>query len=173
VQRMGQLIEDLLKLSRIKRAGLTLAETDLSELCGRILGGLAAADPHRRVAVTVQPGLTALADGRLLQVLAENLLGNAWKFTSRIPEARIEVGGIALPDGKAFFIRDNGAGFDMSYGHKMFQPFQRLHRVEEFEGTGIGLAIVQRIVQRHGGRVWAEGEPGKGACFFFSLAAQD
>jgi light-regulated signal transduction histidine kinase (bacteriophytochrome) len=173
VQRMGQLIEDLLKLSHINRAGLTLAEADLSELCRKILGNLAAADPQRRVEVVVQPGLTAQADGRLLQVLAENLLGNAWKFTSRNAEARIEVGGIPHHGGKAFFIRDNGAGFDMAYVHKLFQAFQRLHRVEEFEGTGIGLAIVQRIVHRHGGDVWAEGETGKGACFFFSLGAQD
>jgi light-regulated signal transduction histidine kinase (bacteriophytochrome) len=173
VRRMEQIIEDLMNLAHINRAELNLAEADLSGLCGEVLGELAAADPSRRVEVTIQPGLTAQADDRLLRVMLENLLGNAWKFTSKRQEARIEVGATADPDGgRAFFIRDNGAGFDMAYQDKLFRTFQRLHRGDEFEGTGIGLAIVQRIVHRHGGKVWAEGELGKGAGFFFSLGTQ-
>ena len=168
--RMGQLIEDLLKLSQLNRAQLNLVEADLSGLCGNVLGQLATADPDRRVDVSIQPGLRVRADGQLLRVMVENLLGNAWKFTARCEAARIEVGRTAHPEeGGAFFIRDNGAGFDMAFRDKLFQPFQRLHRKDEFEGTGIGLAIVQRIAHRHGGMVWAEAEPGRGAAFFFRL----
>jgi len=166
VRRMGQLIEDLLGLAHIGRTELDLEDIDLSALCARVLGDLAAEDPQRQVQVAIQPDLRVRADSRLLQVVVDNLLGNAWKFTSRTPAPRIEVGG---GDG-AFWVRDNGAGFDMAYAHKLFQAFQRLHRVDEFTGTGIGLAIVARIVHRHGGRVWAEGAPGAGAGFFFTLA---
>jgi light-regulated signal transduction histidine kinase (bacteriophytochrome) len=122
------------------------------------------------VQVAVQPDLRVRADARLLQVVVENLLGNAWKFTARSAEARIEVGGGEVGGTRAYWVKDNGAGFDMAYVHKLFQAFQRLHRVDEFTGTGIGLAIVARIVHRHGGRVWAEGAPGAGAGFFFTLA---
>jgi len=170
VRRMGQIIEDLLNLSRFSHAELNLGEADLSALCGTVLGELAGADPGRRVEAVIRPGMVVRADERLLQVLVGNLLGNAWKFTSKCPEPRIEAGEAAVPgETRVFFIRDNGAGFDMSQKDRLFHPFNRLHRNDEFEGTGIGLAIVQRIVQRHGGRVWAEGEPGLGACVFFTM----
>jgi len=172
VQRMGQLIEDLLKLSRINRSELNLEEVDVTALCTRVLDGLAEAEPERRVEWVVQPDLHLCADPRLLQVVVENLLGNAWKFTARRPEGRIEVGSSLHPEwGSAMFVRDNGAGFDMAYTHKLFQAFQRLHRAEDFPGTGIGLAIVQRIVHRHGGRVWAEGVADQGASFFFTMGS--
>jgi PAS domain S-box-containing protein len=166
-QRMGQLIDDLLKLSRINRSELELGRVDLTALCRRVLDELARNSPERRVRVVIQPAMVLQADMRLMQVMLENLLGNAWKFTARCPDARIEVGQAA--DGRSWFIRDNGAGFEMAYVEKLFKAFQRLHANNDYEGTGIGLAIVQRIIHRHGGRVWAEAEPGAGATFFFSL----
>ena len=169
-QRMGQIIDDLLALSKLSRVEMRPAEIDLSGLCGQVLGNLAEADPGRTVATCVQPGMTVRADAGLLRVLVENLLGNAWKFTSKVAAPSIEVGETSdLDGGRAFFIRDNGDGFDMAYAGKLFRAFERLHRVEEFAGTGIGLAIVRRIALRHGGRVWAKGEPGRGAEFGFSL----
>jgi PAS domain S-box-containing protein len=169
-RRMGQLIDDLLKLSRTNRAELNVADLDLSSLCGKVVDELTQADPGRGGQVTVQPGLTVRADMALMAVVLENLLGNAWKFTARSAAPRIEVGeSITAGGARAIFIRDNGAGFDMAYVGKLFNPFQRLHATTDFEGTGIGLAIVQRIIQRHGGQVWAQGEPGQGAAFFFSL----
>jgi light-regulated signal transduction histidine kinase (bacteriophytochrome) len=167
---MGQLIDDLLKLSRINRSELDRVKVDLSGLCTKVLGELARAHPERRVEVLVQPGLSVQADRRLLLVVLENLLGNAWKFTAKCADARIEVGESTSSEGeRAFYIRDNGAGFDMVYRDKLFKAFQRLHSAEEFEGTGIGLAIVQRVIHRHGGRVWAEAELGQGAYFCFTL----
>jgi len=169
-QRMGQLIDDLLALSRIGRSDLNLEMVDLSSLAGQVLEELALAHPERRVARAVQPALRLWADPRLLRVMLENLLGNAWKFTARRPDARIEVGGPDLPGGvRGFFIRDNGAGFDLAHAGKLFQPFQRLHAANDFEGTGIGLAIVARVVGRHGGRIWADAEPGQGATFCCTL----
>ena len=169
-QRMGQLIDDLLKLSRTNRAELVLADCDLSGLCAQVAQELRLADPGRRVEFSVQPGLRLRADPRLLRVVLENLIGNAWKFTARRELARIEVGAAGVPGGEiAVGIRDNGAGFDMAHAGKLFDAFQRLHSGTDFEGTGIGLAIVQRIIHRHGGRVWAEAESGGGAAFFFSV----
>jgi len=171
-RRMGQLIDDLLNLSRINRRELVRADKDLSELCLKALEELAQASPERQVQVAVQPDMRVQADHQLLQAALANLLGNAWKFTARSGAARIEVGELPAAAGsQTFFIRDNGAGFDMAYADKLFQPFQRLHTEREFEGSGIGLAIVQRIIHRHGGRIWAEGTPGEGATFFFSLPA--
>jgi light-regulated signal transduction histidine kinase (bacteriophytochrome) len=168
---MGALIDDLLKLSKTSRAELTLSPCDLSSLCRRIAGDLAGRSPELGVEVSIQPGLSALADPQLMEVALENLLGNAWKFTSKSQEPRIEVGRtVSRREGTTFFIRDNGAGFDMAYADRLFNAFQRLHLSTEFEGTGIGLAIVQRIILRHGGRIWAEAEPGRGATFFFTLA---
>ena len=169
-RRMGQIIEDLLALSRIGRSGLNLERADLSGLAGVILEELALASPDRRVAAVVQPGLRAWAAAGLRRALLANLLGTAWNFSSRQPEARIEVGEEVLAGGeRAFFIRDNGAGFDPARADQLFPAFQRLHSAQDYEGTGIGLAIVSRVVQRHGGRVWAQAEPGLGATFRFTL----
>jgi PAS domain S-box-containing protein len=171
-QRMGLLIDDLLKLSQINRSELNMAEIDLSALCGMVCGELQRSGRERRVEVVIRPGMAARADGRLMMVVLENLLGNAWKFTARCPAPRVEAGETVSAQGeRAFFIRDNGAGFDMAYAGKLFQAFQRLHSAAEYEGTGIGLAIVQRIIHRHGGRVWAEAAPGEGAAFFFTIPA--
>ena len=168
-QRMGHLIEDLLKLSRLSRGELELGPLDLSAQAERILRDLALRDPGRTVATEVLPGLRATGDARLMTIALENLLGNAWKYTSRTAAARIEVG-LRFEEGQpAFFVKDNGAGFDMAYAGKLFSPFQRLHAAPEFEGSGIGLALVQRILNRHGGRVWAEARPDLGATFLFTL----
>jgi PAS domain S-box-containing protein len=169
-QRMGQLIDDLLALARTSRSELVLADCDLSAICHRIARDLAAAHPGRQVQVTIQPGLQAWADPGLMQVVLENLLGNAWKFTARSAEARIQVERRISPGGeRTFCVQDSGAGFEMAHSQKLFNAFQRLHPAAEFEGNGIGLASVRRIIHRHRGRIWAEGEPGKGAAFFFTL----
>lgn len=168
--RMGQLIEDLLRLSKINRAGLERVEVDLGRMAEDVLQDLATRFPDRQVQVVVQDSLRAMADGRLMQVLLENLLSNAWKFTSKTPEARIEVGRMMAAEGReTWFIRDNGAGFEPSQAARLFKPFTRLHAQTDFEGTGIGLAIVQRIVARHGGEVWAESAPGKETTFYWTL----
>ncbi|NOZ79439.1 MAG: PAS domain-containing protein [Acidobacteria bacterium] len=165
-QRMGGMIDDLLKLSRATRVEMRRQRVDLSELAHAVLDELREGDPGRPVEIEVPPGLTAEGDPQLLRLVLQNLIGNAWKFTAPRPRARIELGRL---EGGIFYVRDNGVGFDMKYADKLFGAFQRLHRQEEFPGTGIGLATVQRIVLRHGGRVWAEAEPGRGATFFFSL----
>ena len=169
-QRMGQIIDDLLRLSRIDRTELRQVDLDLSDLCRVVVNDLMQTHPERKVEVSLRPGMSVKADCDLLKAALENLIGNAWKFTSKSENARIEVGELAsTPGARTFFIQDNGAGFDMAFAHKLFDAFQRLHGTREFEGTGIGLAIVQRIIHRHGGRIWAEAEPGKGATFFFAL----
>ena len=171
-RRMGNLIDDLLKLSKTSRSELAVSDCDLSRLGSRVTGNLADLNPERRVEVFIHSGMRVQADPNLLQVVLENLLGNAWKFTARCQDPRIELGESAAPDGeRVFFIRDNGAGFDLAQAGQLFAPFQRFHAASEFEGTGIGLALVQRIIHRHGGRIWAEAEPGKGATFHFTLPA--
>ena len=170
-QRMGALIDDLLSLSRMSRTALNPRSLDLSALASTVVEDLEQGEPLRKVEVRIEAGLLVEADPGLLRQVLENLLGNAWKFTAKAAQARIEVCRETLPDGQSVFcVRDNGAGFDMAYVQKLFIPFQRLHGAHEFEGTGIGLAIVQRIIQRHGGRVWAQGAKGQGACFRFTLA---
>jgi light-regulated signal transduction histidine kinase (bacteriophytochrome) len=171
-QQMGALIDDLLNLSRVTRAELRREAVDLSALARSVLARLREAQPGREVEVAIEDGLVAQADPRLLEVVLTNLLGNAWKFTGRRPAARIEFG--AEPGGHptVYRVRDNGAGFESKYGGKLFGVFQRLHTAEEFEGTGIGLATVQRIVRRHGGRVQAEGEVDRGATFSFTLEGE-
>ncbi|HUP40682.1 MAG TPA: ATP-binding protein [Vicinamibacterales bacterium] len=174
-QRMGQLIDDLLKLSRVGRAPLDRYRANLSEIGLVVANELRRGDPERQVEVDIQDGLVADADRGLVQIVLENLLGNAWKFTrNATPSALIRFGAEAGADGEQrYFIRDNGAGFDMSYAAKLFRPFQRLHNIAEFPGTGIGLATVRRIVERHGGRVWGEGEVGRGATMYFTLPSSD
>lgn len=168
-QRMGRLIDDLLRLSRVSRAEIRLTTVDLSELAQRIAAELLEAHSDRQVDFVIPAGITARADHGLIQVVMENLLRNAWKFTGRHPTARIEFGQIPGDDEPVYFVRDDGAGFDMTYVDKLFGVFQRLHDVDQFPGMGIGLATVQRIIRRHGGRVWAEGVVEQGATFFFTL----
>jgi light-regulated signal transduction histidine kinase (bacteriophytochrome) len=169
---MAQLIDDLLNLSRVTRTEMRRGEVDLSALAGEVAENLRKAEPSRDAEIVVAPGLRASGDARLLRVVLVNLLDNAWKFTRKKPQARIEFG-LADKDGEqAYFVRDDGAGFDMAYAGKLFGAFQRLHTTGEFEGTGIGLASVQRIVRRHGGRVWAEGAVERGATFYFTLPAE-
>jgi signal transduction histidine kinase len=168
-QHMGELIDDLLNLSRISRADLRRERVDVSDLARSVLARLRDEQPERNVEVVVPNGLVADADPRLLDVVLVNLLGNAWKFTGKRAEARIEFAARVGGKPRVFFVRDNGAGFNAAYAGKLFGVFQRLHRAQDFEGTGIGLATVQRIVRRHGGRVWAEGEVDRGATFYFTL----
>ena len=169
-QHMGQLIDDLLNLSRLTRREMHREAVDLSELAERIATRLRQAQAERQVEFVVVNDLIVQGDRTLLQVVLENLLGNAWKFTGTHPRARIEFGVAEVEGQPAYFVRDNGVGFDMAYADKLFGAFQRLHTVEEFPGTGIGLATVQRIVHRHGGRVWAEGAVEQGATFYFTLS---
>jgi PAS domain S-box-containing protein len=168
-QRMGQLIDDLLDLSRVTRGEMVRERVDLSDVARKIANELGRVQSGRQVEAVIEQGLIVNGDGRLLRVVLENLLGNAWKFTRDQPHPRIELGTLEYESTPAYFVRDNGVGFDMAYADKLFGAFQRLHSMSEFEGTGIGLATVQRIIHRHGGRVWAKGEVGKGATFFFTL----
>jgi light-regulated signal transduction histidine kinase (bacteriophytochrome) len=142
---------------------------DVSALALCVGADLRSKHPERVVELAVEEGLRADGDGRLVKILLENLLGNAWKFTSKQPAARIELARVEIGSEAAFVLRDNGAGFDMAYAERLFGPFQRMHSAGEFEGTGIGLATVYRIVSRHGGRIWAEAQVGRGATFFFTL----
>jgi signal transduction histidine kinase len=169
VDRMTELIDDLLELSRISRSKLDYREVDLSELATAVSRELKSSAPERPVTFDVQPGLIACGDAGLLRVLMENLLGNSWKFTGKHQAPRIEFGKEQAGGIAAFFVRDNGAGFDMKYANKLFGAFERLHSPGEYEGHGIGLATVQRIVHRHGGRAWGQGRPGEGAIFYFTL----
>jgi len=167
---MAELIQSLLKLSKITMTELRREPVDLSGLAQAIAGQLQKVQPERPVHVEISPGITASADPQLLRVALENLLGNAWKFTSNQPAARIEVGAEAREgEEQVYFVRDNGAGFDMAKAGKLFVPFQRLHETAQFEGVGIGLATVHRIIHKHGGRIWAEAESEKGATFYFTL----
>ena len=168
-QRMGELIDDLLKLSRLSRAEMQHTEVDLSGMAREILSGYQAQEPEREVALKIQDGLAVMGDANLLKVLMENLLGNAWKFTNKTEKPIIEVGETQVEEKSVYFVRDNGAGFNMKYVDKLFGVFQRLHQMEEFPGTGIGLATVQRVILRHGGRIWAEGAVDRGATFYFAL----
>jgi PAS domain S-box-containing protein len=170
-RRMDDLITSLLDLSRITRAELRRADVDLSALALSVAGELQRANPGRAIEVAVAPGLRVEADPALMRVVLTNLLGNAWKFTEQVPAARVELGSERDASGKeTFFVKDNGAGFDERYASKLFAPFQRLHAAKDFPGTGIGLAIVQRALQRHGGRCWARSAPGAGATFSFTLS---
>jgi len=168
-QRMGQLIDDLLQLSRVSRGEMQSASVDLSAIAQTVAARLRAAQPERQVEMTIQPGLAALGDTRLLEIVLTNLFSNAWKFTGTRPTTHIEFGKTEFEGHQAFFVRDNGVGFDMAFAQKLFGAFQRMHKLSEYPGTGIGLATVQRIIHRHGGRVWAEAQVDQGATFYFTL----
>jgi signal transduction histidine kinase len=168
-KRMGELIDNLLDLARVGRHELSRTPVNLSAQAGEIRAALEEQAPERKVDWQIAPDLVVNGDPVLLKALLDNLLRNAWKFTAENPNARIEFSLCSMGGGKAFCVKDNGAGFEMAYADKLFKPFQRLHDVKRFEGTGIGLAIVHRIVRRHGGRIWADASPGKGAAFRFTL----
>jgi predicted ATPase/signal transduction histidine kinase/tRNA A-37 threonylcarbamoyl transferase component Bud32 len=171
--RMEELISDMLRLARVSKGDLRRKSVDLCAIAREICSDLCKTNPAREVEIVIPNGIRVEADPQLLAIVLENLLGNAWKFTGKRAKARIEVGTIALPDGQpACFVRDNGAGFDPEFASKLFSPFHRLHRPEDFPGSGIGLATVQRIVHRHGGRIWAESAVERGATFYFTLAPQ-
>ncbi|MEA4906110.1 MAG: ATP-binding protein, partial [Anaerolineaceae bacterium] len=170
VGQMGDLIEALLNLSRLSRAELRAGPVDLSAMAQSVVDYYRQREPERKVEAVIQPGVIVNGDASLLHVVMDNLIGNAWKFTGKCPLARIEFGQCERADGaRACFVRDNGAGFNMAYADKLFGAFQRLHSVSEFPGTGVGLTTVQRIIHRHGGRVWAEGAIGEGATLYFVL----
>jgi light-regulated signal transduction histidine kinase (bacteriophytochrome) len=159
----------LLGLSRVTRAELQRSPVDLSLLARSVAAQLGGSDPEREVEIVIADGIGAKGDAPLLRIALENLLGNAWKFTSKRTAARIEVGTMPADGNVTYFVRDNGAGFDPAYEAKLFGVFQRLHSTHEFEGTGIGLVTVKRIVSRHGGRIWATSEVDRGATFYFTL----
>jgi len=168
-QRMGHLIDDLLHLSRLGRSELLRRRVSLSEIAQTVVTELQTRDPDRQVRVEIEEELIAEVDGRLMRIVLDNLLGNAWKFTAKVARPCVQLRSDPAGDAPVYFVRDNGAGFDMTYVDKLFGPFQRLHRECDFPGTGIGLATVHRIIDRHGGRVWAEGVVGGGATIYFTL----
>lgn len=169
VRKMDCLVNDMLQLARVSREGLAREVVDLSGVATEVLAELRQGQPRRLLSSRIAERVTASGDPHLLRIAMENLLGNAWKYTGKTAESVIEFGTIEQEGQPVYFVRDNGVGFDMAYAGRLFGPFQRLHPAEEFEGTGIGLATVQRIIHRHGGRVWAEGEEGRGAAFYFTL----
>jgi light-regulated signal transduction histidine kinase (bacteriophytochrome) len=169
VTYMTELINDLLTLAHVGNAPLARSEVDLTQLSRDIVENLRLTTPGRDATVVVAPGLRCSADPDLMRAVLENLIGNAWKYSSRVAIAEIEVGMTSRDGRHAFFVRDNGAGFDMNESHRLFAPFERLHKATDFEGTGVGLTAVHRIIDRHGGRIWAESEPGRGATFYFEV----
>jgi light-regulated signal transduction histidine kinase (bacteriophytochrome) len=170
-QRMGELIDDMLNMSRITRSDMHREPVDLTEMAQASAAELQKSAPEREVEFVIADGLTAQGDARLLRIVMDNLLGNAWKYTSKHPRACIEFGFAQNNEQSIYFVRDDGAGFDMTYADKLFGVFQRLHKQTEFPGTGVGLATVQRIMHRHGGRVWADAQVDKGATFYFTLSS--
>ncbi len=171
--QMGETIDALLSLARVTRAELVRDTVDLAAVGREIIEGLRRQSPERRVEFRVPTTLPVRGDRMLLHLALQNLLANAWKFTARVPAPVIELGARSTPEGRVFAVRDNGAGFDMRKAARLFQPFQRMHPESEFQGTGIGLTIVQRIIERHRGCIQAEASPGRGACFQFTLGAED
>jgi PAS domain S-box-containing protein len=166
---MAKLIDDLLMLSRVTSAEANFGEINLSQIAQEVIAELQMADPKPKMAIVIAPNITVSGDRNLLKIALGNLLGNAWKFTSKVPDPRIEMGVFEQNGKLTYFVRDNGAGFDMTYADKLFKPFQRLHMTSDFPGTGIGLSIAQRIIRRHGGKIWAESKVGEGATFYFTL----
>jgi len=170
-EHMGRLIDGMLRLSQLTRAAIHRQSVDLGRLVRNTIDELRHSDPERNVDLEIAPGAVALGDQGLLQVALDNLIRNAWKFTSRREHARIELGVTEENGERVYYVRDDGAGFDMAHAGKLFEAFQRLHGTTEFPGTGIGLAIVHRVILSHGGRIWAEGIVGEGATFFFTLSS--
>lgn len=168
-RQMGGVIDSLLRLSKLTRQAISRARLDLSSMAEETAAGFRDAEPGRTVAFSAAKGLSARGDRTLIGEVLENLIGNAWKFTRRTADAKVEFGSAEKGGETVFFVRDNGAGFDMRYAGNLFRPFQRLHPSSDFPGTGIGLVTCRRIIERHGGRIWAEGEPGRGAVFYFTL----
>lgn len=171
-QRMNELIDDMLSLSRVSRQEIQRTKIDLSKLAEDFISELMEANPERKIVISIQPSMIISGDEKLIKMALQNLLRNSWKFSSKTPDARIEMGSFIKNNKSIFFVKDNGAGFDMKFSEKLFEPFKRLHSDNEFPGTGIGLAIVERVIKRHGGRIWAHGSPGKGATFFFTLSQE-
>jgi light-regulated signal transduction histidine kinase (bacteriophytochrome) len=171
-QKMTALIDDLLKLSRLSRSEFNVRPTSLSQIATEAASAVRERNPGRNVALDLQAHLDVLGDARLLRIALENLFDNAWKYTARTPEAHIQFGCDLRGIEPVYFVRDNGVGFDMAYASKLFIPFQRLHAEAQFAGTGIGLVTVQRIIVRHGGRIWADAKPEQGATFYFTLSVQ-
>jgi PAS domain S-box-containing protein len=168
--KMSELIDDMLSLAKISHQEMTLQDIDLSDVAETIVDALRRAEPARKVDVVIAQEIKASGDARLMNIALSNLIDNAWKYSSKTSDSRIEVGAMEMDDEKVYFVRDNGAGFDMAQAHRLFAPFQRLHSESQFPGTGIGLAIVNRVILRHGGRIWGESEIGKGATFYFTLS---
>ena len=166
---MNRIIDGLLHLSRLSRQSVQRQELDLSQIAASVVKDLREAQPDRSAVVDIQEDIKAFADPKLIEVALSNLLGNAWKFTSKTEKARIEFGTLERDGTTVYYVKDNGAGFNQSFSDNLFLPFQRLHTERDFEGTGIGLATVERVIRRHGGRIWAEGKANEGATFFFTL----
>lgn len=172
-QKMGSLIDDMLKLAKVNRTEVVLTEVNLSDMAENILQELHEADPDRQVTIKVTSGLTAWCDAHLMKIALINLLNNAWKYSSKTEKASIEFGMRRFDNEAAFFVQDNGAGFDMTYADKLFGAFQRFHTAAEFPGTGVGLATVKRVISRHGGSIWAASAPNQGAAFYFTLPPRE
>jgi light-regulated signal transduction histidine kinase (bacteriophytochrome) len=166
---MSTLMDDLIELSRMARIEMVWQSVDLSGVAASIIASLRRRDPDRAVAVIIQPDMAVRGDLRMLRLAMQHLIGNAWKYSGRQADARIEIAASGQTSERTFAVTDNGAGFDMNYAAKLFEPFQRLHTDKQFEGTGMGLATVRRIIRRHGGTIWAQSAPGQGATFTFTL----
>jgi light-regulated signal transduction histidine kinase (bacteriophytochrome) len=168
-EKMSALIDDMLRLAKISRQEMSLKEIDLTAIAWSIINDLIQDESTRKVEVVIAENLKINGDERLMNIALSNIIGNAWKYSSKVANPRIEFGMTQKDGKKIYYVRDNGAGFDMKYAEKLFTPFQRLHSDREFSGTGIGLPIVKRVIERHGGQIWATGEPGHGATIYFSL----
>jgi light-regulated signal transduction histidine kinase (bacteriophytochrome) len=168
-ENMGRLIDGMLGLTQVGRNELRRTTVDLTEIAQRVLAKLRQAEPQRQVHISLAPAVQVDADENLMEIVLDNLIENAWKFTRDTPAASIEFGVVQQPDGPAYFVRDNGVGFDMAYAAKLFEPFRHLHEVQDSQGIGIGLATVKRALDRHGGRVWAESAVNKGTTIWFKL----
>lgn len=172
-RRMAELIDELLELSKVSRLDLHRERVDMTSMAHAVVAGLRSHDPTRVVEVVIEPEMVGWADRNLIKTVLENLLGNAWKFSAKSMPGRIEMGSLRVDGQPGWFVRDNGVGFDPAFMDRLFKPFQRLHSVADFAGNGVGLASVSRIVERHGGRVWAEGTVGRGAKFSFTIEAEE